>query len=92
MFVHLVDGSSSFLVLKKHLRAKYSGAVKDVSMRMWRNCASYLLVSELAAPQLTPLFAESQARSVSVTTLSQRSLSAETLCGQHDTGQPSFLR
>ena len=29
-----INGGSSFLVSKKHLRAKYSGAVTDVSLRM----------------------------------------------------------
>ena len=67
-----INGSSSFCVLKKHLCGKYSGAVKDVSMRMWRNCTSYNLVSELADPQFTAVFAESQARGLSVTTLSKR--------------------
>ena len=49
-----------FSLVCSDLRAKYSGAVKDVSMRMWRICASYKPGFRLADPQLTAVFAESQ--------------------------------
>ena len=57
-------------VLMKHLFAEYSEAVKECFGADLRKLQSWLY--ELADPELTAAYAESQARGVSVTTFLKR--------------------